>query len=78
MNSLNQCPKCKKNTWHFNVYLHITAPGEMYHQLSKRNLRKQEVKIEAALWETTSWWCSNYKCMHHIDGPKRVRLEDIK
>jgi hypothetical protein len=61
-----------------NVYLHITAPGEFYHQLSKKNFRRKELRIEAALWETTSWWCSNSRCMHHIDGLKRVRLQDIE
>jgi hypothetical protein len=74
MNELDICPKCEQSTWNINVYVHMTAPGRFYGSLSKRNIYSKYIKIEAALWETTSWWCSNPKCMYTIDGVKQVRL----
>lgn len=78
MKSLNQCPKCKQMTWNINVYLHVTAPGEMYHNFSKTNLRSKDVRIAAAIWETASWWCHNSKCCHYERGPMQVRIESVK
>ena len=72
---LDICPKCGQNTWMFNIYLHFTAPGRFYGRLGKSARRHRDINCEAALWETVSWWCSNGKCMHHIDPVRRVRLD---
>lgn len=72
-----RCPKCSQDTWMMNVYVHITAPAEMNHRFSKKNMRDACVKFAAVLWETTSFWCSNSKCGHWVDGPRRMRLDDI-
>jgi len=68
------CPKCGREM-KFNVYLHATAPASMYAQLSKKNMAKRGFNIEAALWETTSWFCLNPKCMYFTRPFAQVRLD---
>ena len=69
------CPKCGKKTWHFNIYMHFVAPAECYGNMGKRTLRKKDVRCEAALWETVSFFCTNPKCMHRTKPAAQVRLE---
>lgn len=72
---LDVCPRCKKRTWHMNVYMHFTAPGRFLGNLGKTARRHRNVNCSAVLWETASWWCANSKCMHCIDPVSQVRLE---
>lgn len=71
------CPKCK-GEMKFNVYLHVTAPASMYAQLSKKNMAKSGFRVEAALWETTNWFCLNPKCLYFTRPAKQVRLDDAR
>ncbi len=68
------CPKCN-GEMKFNVYLHATAPASMYASLSKKNMAKRGFRIEAALWETTSWFCVNHKCCFFTRPAAQVRLD---
>ena len=69
------CPKCQQKTWKFNIYLHATAPARMYGQLSKRNIAKKDFQVQAALWETTSFFCVNPKCMYNTKPARQVRMD---
>ena len=74
--SLHKCPKCKK-TLRMHLYVHLSAPASFYANLSKTNLRKKDVYLMAALWETASFFCENSKCGgYYRNGPKHVRLVD--
>lgn len=72
--SFGVCPKCGREM-KFNVYLHATAPASMYAQLSKKNMAKKGFHVEAALWETTSWFCVNPRCMYTTKPAAQVRLD---
>jgi hypothetical protein len=50
------------------VQVVVSAPGEMYHGLSKQNLRRKEVYLLGALWETADFICVNEKCQHIHSG----------
>ena len=76
MSLSDRCPKCKKATWRFNLYMHVTAPASFYGNMGKRSFRRKELRIDAALWETASFFCINPKCMYHTTPVKRVRLVD--
>lgn len=44
------------------VQVCLVAPGSMYHQLSKANLRKKGVYLQGVLWETADFFCKDPKC----------------
>ena len=46
----------------------IQAPGELFHNLPKRNLRRKDVFFRGVLWETADFVCTNEKCGHVLDG----------
>lgn len=70
----DQCPKCGKNTWRISVYMHFTAPARFYGKMGKTARRQRGVDCEAALWETTKWFCVNPKCGHTITPGNHVQL----
>lgn len=57
-----------------SLYLHVEAPGDMFHNISRAALRQREFVIRAALWETVFWSCTN--CNFVYPPFKRVRLVD--
>lgn len=57
------CPKCGSVT-RTQVQAVISAPGEMNHRLSKRNLRSKDVYFMAVLWETADFICTNVECQY--------------
>ena len=69
------CPKCGKDSYKFGVYLYVTAPLKFYANLSKKNMRSKEFQIDAALWETTNWFCTNSKCLYNVDAFAQIRLD---
>lgn len=71
----NTCPKCGQQTWRFNLYMHLSAPARRYGNMGKTAIRCSDVRIEAALWETVSFFCVNPKCMHFTKPARQVRLE---
>jgi hypothetical protein len=46
----------------------VSAPSDLLHGLSKRNLRRKDVYLMGVLWETADHICTNEKCSHVIDG----------
>ncbi|MGV2866394.1 hypothetical protein [Achromobacter sp. AGC39] len=46
----------------------VSAPGELAHQLSKRNLRRKDVHLMGVLWETADFICVSDACRHVQDG----------
>lgn len=46
----------------------VSAPGELAHQLSKRNLRRKDVHLMGVLWETADFICTSEQCRHVQDG----------
>jgi len=46
----------------------VSAPSELMHNLSKRNLRRQDVYLLGVLWETADHLCTNDQCRHVTDG----------
>lgn len=40
----------------------ISAPGELAHQFSKKNLRSKEVYFMCVLWETADYTCAEPNC----------------
>ena len=50
------------------VQVVVSAPGELYHLLSKQNIRRKEVYLMAALWETADFICNNQECQHVSKG----------
>jgi len=53
-----KCEKCKADTI-ITVQVGIHCPSEMYGNLTKSNLRKKEVWLTHANWETTNFICEN-------------------
>lgn len=74
---LDRCPRCRKPTRRLNVYLMVTALASFIRAMSKKAIATRHVKVEAALWDGMSWWCSNPACGHSMRGAKQVRLEPI-
>ena len=62
-----ECEKCGSPTT-MQVQAVVSAPGNLYHQLSKQNLRKKEVYLMGVLWETADFICNNPKCQHVTRG----------
>jgi transcription elongation factor Elf1 len=50
------CERCGKNT-RMQVQVVISAPSELAHRFSKRNLRRKDVYIMGVLWETADFIC---------------------
>lgn len=46
----------------------ISAPGELAHQFSKKNLRSKEVYLMGVLWETADYICVEPNCGRVLDG----------
>lgn len=64
---MSKCPKCGSDT-RIQVQAVISAPGELAHQFSKKNLRRKDVHLMGVLWETMSSICTNEKCQHVTDS----------
>lgn len=78
------CIYCGSGT-RMQVQAVISAPGELAHQFSKKNLRSKEVYLMGVLWETADYICIEPNCGRVLDGygnyvtglKKRVKeLED--
>lgn len=61
------CTRCGSPT-RIQVQAVISAPGEMYHQFSKSNIAKKEVRLLGVLWDTTDFICTNVQCGYVLDG----------
>ncbi len=48
------------------VNLFLDIPGDMYCRLNKNNLKKKEVKLQGAGWDSASFYCSNNNCGYLI------------
>ena len=64
---MSKCPKCGSDT-RIQVQAVISAPGELAHQFSKKNLRRKDVHLMGVLWETMDTICTSEKCQHITDG----------
>jgi len=64
---MNECQKCGSDT-RMQVNVVISAPGDLAHNLSKRNLRSKDVFIMGVKWETADFICTNAKCRHVTIG----------
>lgn len=62
-----ECERCGSPT-RVMVQATISAPGELTHQFSKKNLRSKEVYMMGVQWETADYICTNPKCCHVTDG----------
>lgn len=56
-----KCPHCGSGT-RMHVQAAISAPGELAHQFSKKNLRSKEVYLMGVLWETADYICASGAC----------------
>lgn len=56
-----KCPHCGSGT-RMHVQAVISAPGELAHQFSKKNLRSKEVYLMGVLWETADYICASGAC----------------
>lgn len=62
-----KCEKCGSPT-RIQVQAVISAPGELYHQFSKKNLRRGDVHLMGVLWETADFICTNEDCQCVTNG----------
>lgn len=60
---MRSCVKCGAPV-RMQVQATISAPGELEHGLSKRNLRRADVYILGVMWETADFICTSEKCAH--------------
>ena len=56
------CPHCKKGEIRIKVELFLDIPFRLAHQLSKKNLRSKDVKIEGANWPKEMLYCTHPGC----------------
>lgn len=54
----------------FMVSTTISAPGELYHGLSKAAYRRGDVHLWGVDWESADKICQNEKCAHVIGSPR--------
>jgi len=79
---MTTCQHCGSPT-RMQVQAVISAPGELNHQFSKKNLRRADVYLMGVLWETADFICTNPKCQRMVDGygnyvtKMRKALEEI-
>jgi hypothetical protein len=62
-----KCPKCGSPT-RMMVQTCITAPSELYGNMTKAAYRRKDVELWGVLWETADFICTNEKCGHATDG----------
>lgn len=62
-----KCERCGGST-RMQVQAVISAPGELAHKFSKKNLRRKDVHFIGVLWETADFICENTKCRHVLNG----------
>lgn len=55
----------------FMVSTTISAPGELYHGLTKAAYRRGDVHLWGVNWESAEKICQNEKCGHVIFSPRR-------
>lgn len=74
---MNQCPRCGSDT-RMTVQAVISAPGKLEGLLSKRALRRKDVFLQAVLWETANFICTNPECrnVEHGFGNYVTRLAE--
>ena len=56
------CPKCAKKTLRVGVSLFLDIPANMQGELSKKNLRSNQVRVTGAGWDRAYFYCENHKC----------------
>ena len=56
-----KCPECGKELY-MNVNVSIDLPSSMESQLSKSNIRKKEVEIISASWDSSYYFCKTKNC----------------
>lgn len=61
------CERCGSPT-RMQVQAVISAPGNMYHEFTKKNLRDKSVKLLGVLWETAGFICTNPTCQKVTKG----------
>ncbi len=55
-----RCKKCrKKGTLRLMVSLFLDIPLELYARLSKKNLRRKDVKLDGAGWDSSRLYCAS-------------------
>lgn len=62
-----KCLKCGGPT-QMQVLVSVSAPGELYRQLSKPAYRRKDVSILGVLWETADFICEDPKCGQVTNG----------
>lgn len=75
---IDECPKCGHTELRMHTQVTLSTPASMYAQFSKSNLRKKEVHLESANWETSTIICP--KCYWTNEGygnyVTRLRVEN--
>ena len=61
------CEKCGGST-NAMVLMEVSAPSEMMHKFSKKNMQSKEFQILGVLWETADFICLNESCRHVTNG----------
>ncbi len=56
-----KCEECGSPT-QMQVQAVISAPGDLAHQFTKKNLRRKDVHLMGVLWETADFICTNPEC----------------
>jgi hypothetical protein len=71
-----KCPKCNSDV---EMMLDVTMliPSELEGRLTKKSLRKKDVKLYAANWGRASYFCKNEKCQWRL-FPPMFNHRDIK
>lgn len=54
---MNRCPKCRGKA-RVLVELYLDIPAELEHLLSKKNLRRKDVKVMGAGWPKCRYYCA--------------------
>ena len=62
-----KCERCGSET-RMQVQAVISAPGELAHNLSKKNLKRKDVYLMGVNWETADYICTNQKCGKVFNG----------
>jgi hypothetical protein len=62
-----ECEKCGSAT-RAMLMMQVSAPPEMLHYFSKKNMRSKDFHILGVLWETADYICTNESCRHITNG----------
>jgi hypothetical protein len=71
------CKKCGSKKVRMMGQVILSAPIDFYGNLSKTNLKKKEVYLLGAIWETFDFICCNPKC-RHVESAYGTYVSNLK